>query len=180
VLHSISVIAAEESKNPLIPATNELVWGTIALLLLIGILWRAGVFKNIQRALSERTARIQGEMERAERERQEADDLLQRYRAQLAESRQEAARILEEARKNAEEVRKDLIARAEADANRVIERAREEIQGERNRAVAEIRGEAATLALELAGRVIGESLDDERHRRLVERYLEQVGPDGRA
>jgi F-type H+-transporting ATPase subunit b len=178
VLHSISVLAAEESKNPLIPAINELVWGTIAVLLLIAILWRTGVFKNIQKALADRTNRIQGEMERAERERQEADELLQRYRAQLAEARQEAARILEEARKNAEEVRKDLIARAEADAGRVVERAREEIQGERNRAISEIRGEAATLALDLAGRVIGESMDDERHRRMIDRYLEQVGPDG--
>jgi len=98
VLLAFTVLGAEGSKNPLIPALNELVWGTVALLLLIGILWRTGVFKNIQKALADRTARIQGEMERAERERREADELLQRYRAQLAESRQEAARILEEAR----------------------------------------------------------------------------------
>ncbi len=178
MLATIGLLAAEETKNPLLPALNELVWGTISLLLLLAILWRAGVFRNIRKALGDRTDRIQGELERAERERKEAQELLERYRQQLAEARQEAARILEEARKNAESVRRDLLARAEADAGRVVERAREEIQGERNRAVSEIRGEAASLALDLAGRVIGESLDDERHRRLVDRYLEQVGPRG--
>jgi F-type H+-transporting ATPase subunit b len=178
VLSTIGLLAAEETKNPLLPALNELVWGTISLALLLLILWRTGVFRNIRTALGERTERIQGELERAEHERQEAQALLERYREQLAEARQEAARILEEARKNAENVRRDLLARAEADASRVVERASEEIQGERNRAISEIRGEAAALALDLAGRVIGESMDDERHRRLVERYIEQVGPRG--
>jgi F-type H+-transporting ATPase subunit b len=104
---TIGVLAAETTKNPLIPAWNELIWGTISLLLLLVILWRTGVFANIRKALGERTERIQGELERAERERKEAQELLERYRQQLAEARQEAARILEEARKNAENVRRD-------------------------------------------------------------------------
>jgi F-type H+-transporting ATPase subunit b len=178
LLATIGLLAAEETKNPLLPALNELIWGTISLLLLLLILWRTGVFANIRKALGERTERIEGELERAERERQEAHALLERYKEQLAEARQESARILDEARKNAENVRRDLLVRAEADAARVVERAREEIQGERNRAVSEIRGEAASLALDLAGRVIGESLDEERHRRLIDRYIEQVGPRG--
>ena len=164
-------------KNPILPEANELIWGTIAFLILFALLAKF-VFPQVNQALKNRTDKIQGDLTQAERDREEAAKTLAEYRAQLAAAREESTRIMEEARKHAEQVRKDLLAKAQEDANRVVERAQEEIQAERNRAVAEIRGQAAGLALDLAGRVIGESLDDDRHRRLIERYIEEVGPRG--
>jgi F-type H+-transporting ATPase subunit b len=175
----LAALAAEESGTKLIlPAANEIIWGTVAFLLLLLVLARAGVFKSISKALAERTARIQGEMERAAQERAEADDLLAQYRRQLADARAESNRIMEEAKASAEQMRRELLAKAEADANRVVARAQEEIQAERNRVLSDLRGETASLALGLAGRVIGETLDDERHRRLVDRYIEELTPRG--
>ncbi len=164
-------------KNPILPATNELIWGSIAFLILFALLARL-VFPRLGDALTNRTNKIQGDLEQAERDRTEAARLLAEYHAQLAAAREEASRMLEEARRNAEQVRRDLLSKAQEDANRVVERAQEEIQAERNRAVSEIRSQAAGLALDLAGRVIGESMDDERHRRLIERYIEEVGAGG--
>jgi F-type H+-transporting ATPase subunit b len=164
-------------KNPILPAANELIWGSIAFVILFVLMARM-VFPRLNQALQGRTTKIQGDLDQAEHDREEAARLLEEYRSQLAAAREEAGRMLEEARKNAESVRRDLLSKAEADARRVVERAQEEIQAERNRAVSEIRGQAAGLALDLAGRVIGESLDDDRHRRLIERYIEQVGPGG--
>jgi F-type H+-transporting ATPase subunit b len=178
VIHASPVLGASSGTNLILPATNELIWGTVAFVLLLLLLWRVGVFGRMRQALAERSARIQGDLERAEEARRQAEEVLARYRQQLADARQEANRIVEEARQSAEQVRRDMVARAEADANRIVVRAQEEIQGERNRAIAEVRTETATLALELAGRVIGETLDDERHRRLVERYIEELAPSG--
>jgi F-type H+-transporting ATPase subunit b len=174
----LPLVLGESGTKQILPATNEIIWGTVAFVLLLVVLARAGVFKQIQKALAERTERIQGEMERAAQERQEADQLLERYRQQLTEARAEANRIMEEAKASAEQARRDLLAKAEADANRVVSRAQEEIQAERNRVLSELRGETASLALGLAGRVIGETLDDARHRRLVDRYIEELAPRG--
>jgi F-type H+-transporting ATPase subunit b len=173
----VHVVVPLADNNPILPAANELIWGAIAFLILFAALARL-VFPRINEALKDRTDKIQGDLEQAEHDRQDAARVLAEYRAQLAAARQESTRIMEEARKNAEQVRKDLIARAQEDANRVVERAQEEIRAERSRAVAEIRGQAAGLALDLAGRVIGESMDDERHRRLIDRYIDEVGSRG--
>ena len=90
--------AEEKTKNPLIPAWNELIWGTIAFVLLLVILWRTGVFKRISDALAERARRIQGEIDKAEHNRAEAEKLQQQYRDRLESSREEADRIIEASR----------------------------------------------------------------------------------
>jgi F-type H+-transporting ATPase subunit b len=169
-----AVALAAESTNPILPATNEIIWGTVAFVLLLVLLARSGVFKQISKALTERTERIEGNIERAERIPREAEETLEKYRALLAEARDEANRIREDARRDAEQARRDLLERAEADANRIVQRAQEEIQAERDRAVAQVRREVGSLALTLAGRVIGETMDDDRQLRLVDRYIEQL------
>jgi F-type H+-transporting ATPase subunit b len=178
VLLVTALLGAEEGGTKLVlPQTNELIWGSIAFLLLFALLWKF-VFPKVNVALQARTSKIQGDLEQAERDKEEAAQLLSDYRAQLAAARDESNRILEETRKSAEVMRRDLLAKAESDANRVVARAQEEIVAERDRAVAEVRRETGSIALGLAGKVIGESMDDERHRRLVDRYIEELTPRG--
>ena len=172
----LAVIAlVAEEKNPLIPATNELIWGTFSFVILLVILWRVGVFKRISDALKERTDRIEGNIERAERDRQEARELLERYRRQLDEARDEARRILDEARQTGEQIRKDIHARAEEEANRMIDGATREIRAERDRAARELRREMGVLAVQVAERVVGRELDAEGHRQLIDDYIEELG-----
>jgi len=170
------ILAAESSKNPILPATNEIIWGTVAFVLLLLLLARTGVFKQIERALAERTARIEGKLEKAEQIRRESEETLAEYRALLAAAREESNRILEDARRSAEQVRRELVQKAEAEASRVFQRAQEEIRAERDRAVSDVRRQAAALALQLAERVIGESMDEARQLRLVDRYIEEITP----
>ena len=174
--------AKEEEHSPILPATNELIFGTIAFLLLLLLLWRFGVFKKIREALEERSRRIEGQIDQAERTRQEADALLAQYRQQLDESRDEAQRIVREAREAADQLRKDLQARAQEDANRILESARAEIEAERERVARELRREVGRLAVQVAERVVGESLDGDRQLQLVDRYIEELdaGANGAA
>jgi len=172
-----ALVLAQESSgssNPILPATNELIVGIIAFAVLYFILSKLA-FPRANQALKERTENIEGKLEHAERERQRADELLRQYKERLARAEGEAQRIIDEARANAERLRKELSAKAEADADRIITRARGEIQAERDRAVRALRGEVGTLAVELASRVVGDSLDREAQLRLVDQYIDQLG-----
>jgi F-type H+-transporting ATPase subunit b len=171
--------AAEGEPSPIFPATNELIWGTIAFLILLVLMYRT-VWPSVDKAFKDRRANIEGKLEEAEREREEADQLLERYRRRLRDAEDETQRILEEARANAERVRRELLAKAEADAGRELERARQVIRSERDQAISQLRSEVGTLAIELATRVVGDSLDRERQLRLVDEYIDELGDQAQA
>jgi len=166
--------AEEETKNPLIPAWNELFWGTLAFVALLVVLWRVGVFKKISEALQERAKRIEGQIEDADRVKAEAERTLEEYRAKLAQAREEASRLVAEARDAGEQLRRDLQQRAQEEANRIVEAARAEIQGERERAAASLRREIGSLAVQVAERVVGFELDEDRQRELVDGYIDEL------
>jgi F-type H+-transporting ATPase subunit b len=171
--------AAEHEQSPILPAANELIWGTVAFLILLFLMYRT-VFPSINQAFKDRRANIEGKLEQAEREREEAEQLLEEYRRRLRDAEDETQRILEEARSNAERVRRDLLAKAEGDAGRELDRARQAIRAERDQAIRQLRNEVGTLAVELATRVVGDSLDRERQLRLVDEYIEELGTQAQA
>ncbi|HEX2156668.1 MAG TPA: F0F1 ATP synthase subunit B, partial [Actinomycetes bacterium] len=171
--------AAEHEQSPILPAANELIWGTIAFLILLFLMYRT-VWPSVNQAFKDRRANIEGRLEEAEREREEADQLLEQYRRRLRDAEDETQRILEEARANAERVRRDLLAKAEADAGRELERARQAIRSERDQAIRQLRNEVGTLAIELATRVVGDSLDRDRQLRLVDQYIDDLGNQAQA
>lgn len=169
--------AAEEAPNPLIPETVELIVGGLAFLIVFAILWRFA-FPAMNKMLAQRTDKIQGNLERAEKARTEADQELARYREQLAGARDEANRIIEEARKTADQLRRDLQTKAEQEAAATVARAQEEIRAERDRVFQELRTQVGTIAVDLAGRVVGESLDERAHKRLIDEYIDEVAASG--
>ena len=171
--------AAEHEQNPILPAANELIWGTIAFLILLFLMYRT-VWPSVDKAFKDRRANIEGKLEEAEREREEADQLLEQYRRRLRDAEDETQRILEEARGNAERVRRDLLAKAEADADRELDRARQAIRSERDQAISQLRNEVGTLAIELATRVVGDSLDRDRQLRLIDQYIDELGNQAQA
>jgi F-type H+-transporting ATPase subunit b len=171
--------AAEHEQSPILPASNELIWGTIAFLILLFLMYRT-VFPSINQAYKARRENIEGKLERAEKEREEAEQLLEQYRRRLRDAEDETQRILEEARSNAERVRRELLAKAEADAGRELDRARQAIRAERDQAIRQLRNEVGTLAVELATRVVGDSLDRDRQLRLVDEYIDELGNQAQA
>ena len=165
--------AAEEEHNPIIPELGELIPGALAFLIVFLVLQRFA-FPAIRKGLKERQDKIQGDLEEAERAKSDAQGSLQRYEEQLQEARTEAGRIIEEARKTAEQMRKDMATQAQEEAQQIVRRAQEEVRGERDRALQSLRRELAEASVELAGRVVGESLDRDRQMRLVDQYIDDV------
>jgi F-type H+-transporting ATPase subunit b len=175
----LAYLLAQEERNPIVPAANELIWGSVAFLILLVLMYRT-VFPQVNKVYKDRRANIEGRLEEAERERDEAEQLLQRYRERLAAADDETQRILEEGRANAERIRKELLAKADADAERRLERATEAIRAERDQAIRQLRGEVGTLAVELATKVVGDSLDRDHQLRLVDQYIDQLGDQTQA
>jgi len=163
----------QKAPNPLVPEPNEIIWGTLAFLVLLGIMWKFGVpaVKNMEQAREER---IRNDLEGAEKARTEAEAEKAQYLAQIAGAKEEAGRLIEEARQAAESVRADLIARAETEANDIRARAQADIANQRNQAMAQLRTDVASLSIDLAGRIVERNLDSDTNRQLVDSFIDQV------
>jgi F-type H+-transporting ATPase subunit b len=165
---------AASGLGPLAPDLTELIIGTIAFLIVFGMLARV-LMPRISKTLAERTDAIEGGLQRAEEAQTEANRALEQYRAQLAEARHEAARLREEAKEQGAQIKAELRAEGEAERQRIVEAAHAQLDADRQQAITALRAEIGTLAVELAGRIVGESLEDEaRQRRTVDRFLEQL------
>jgi F-type H+-transporting ATPase subunit b len=164
----------EHTPSPILPIWQELVVGTIAFGVLCFFLMKY-VFPTMEKTFRARVDAIEGGIERAERAQAEANELLAQYKAQLAEARTEAARIRDEARADAEGIRADIQAQAAQERDRIIATGREALAAERQSIVNELRAEIGTLAVDLAGRIVGESLEDEARRKgTVDRFLSDL------
>ncbi len=166
---------AEEDPNPILPIWQEVVVGSVAFAVLCFVLMKF-VFPKMEETFRARVDAIEGGLKRADERQNEANALLEQYRLQLAEARTEAARIRDEARADAQGIREDLLAKAREESDRIIAAGGEALAAERATIVRELRSELGTLAVDLAGRIVGESLADEARRRgTVERFLDELG-----
>jgi len=168
----------ETKHNPIIPIWQEVIIGMIAFGLLCYVLMKF-VFPQMEKTFAARVDAIEGGIKRAEAAQAEANQLLEQYRAQLAEARTEAARIRDEARADAEGIRQDVLAKAREESDRIIAAGREQLSAQRESIVRDLRSEVGELAVELAGRIVGESLADEaRSRGTVERFIAELDSAG--
>lgn len=166
--------AVTPPNNPLLPEWPELVIGTLAFVIVFYMLSRV-LMPRIQKTLAERTDAIEGGLQRAEEAQAEAARTLEQYRAQLAEARHEAARLREEAREQGAQIIAEMREQAQAEARRVTEAAQAQLEADRQQALAALRGEVGALSVELASKIVGESLADEaRQRRMVDRFLDEL------
>jgi F-type H+-transporting ATPase subunit b len=166
--------AVVPNANPLIPPLPELIIGAIAFLVVFGILGRV-LMPRIQKTLEERTDKIEGGLQRAENAQAEAARTLEEYRAQLQDARQEAARIRQEATEQGAQIIAEMREQAQAEARRVTEAAQAQLTADRQQALAALRQEVGALAVDLAGKIVGESLADQAAQgRLVDRFLDEL------
>jgi F-type H+-transporting ATPase subunit b len=139
------------------------------------LMWQFA-FKPIATMLSERKERIEQGLRDAEQARKDRESAEQERLAALTEARREANDILARAQKVAQETRDADIAATREELERMRVRASDEITAEKSRALAELRSEVADLALQAAGRVVRETMNDQRQRRLVEEFLADPNP----
>ena len=159
---------------PVQPYWQEIVIAVIAFSLVCVVLMKV-VFPRMERVFAARVDAIEGGLERAAATRAEAAQLLSDYRAQVAAVRAEAATIRDNARAEAAGVRDGILAQARAEAERVAAAGRRQLQAERERIRIELQEQIESLAFDLAGRILGESLEaDLRHGTDLRRSADPV------
>jgi F-type H+-transporting ATPase subunit b len=134
--------------------------------------------KPVTKMLSDREQRIEQGLKDAEQARRDRENAETERVAALTEARREANDILTRAQKVAQETRDADIAATRDELERMRVRAAADIEAEKVRAIADVRAEVADLALQAAGRVVGETMTDERQRRLVDEFLRTAGTGG--
>jgi F-type H+-transporting ATPase subunit b len=176
--HAVPVLAEEGGAGLQI----NLFWIIVSSLnfLLFLFLISRFAFGPINEILESRRRRIEQGLKDAEQARQDRENAEKERAAALQEARREANEILARAQKIAQETRDADIAATKADLERIRERAAAEIEAEKQRAITELRTEVADLALQAASKVVGETLNTERERRLVAEFLTEINsaPNG--
>lgn len=173
MIHTQLVLAAE-SPSPVMPHLGEVILGLVSFGILFFLLWKFAV-PRFEAAYKERTEKIEGGITKAERAQAEAQEALEQYKAQLADARAESARIRDDARLEAEQIKEELRAQAQEEAARIVAAGQAQLEAQRAQIVAELRVELGRQAVELASRVVGESLEDDARRRgTVDRFLDEL------
>jgi len=168
-----SLAVTPMADNFLVPNATFFV-ELFAFLLLLFLLGKF-IIPPINRAMTARQDAIRAEFAELDEAKSEASAAEEEFKAQIADARHEAARIREEAREQGAAIIAEMREQAQAEAARIVEHAHTQIEADRKSAAASLRGEVGTLATTLAGRIVGESLDDEaRQSRVVDRFLTEL------
>lgn len=164
---------AEAAEARIINLDRSLIIQAFNFLLLLFLLYRF-LYRPLLRTLDSRSAAIKQQLDEAQAAREEAKRRLGEAEERIREARAEAQAAREAAIREAQELRERLSAQAREEASRLVAAARAEIEQDVRRAKAELREEVGTLAVEIAERLIGQSLREADHRRIVEEALEQM------
>jgi F-type H+-transporting ATPase subunit b len=145
----------------------------ITFVIMLAILARY-VYPEIVKLAEARQQAIAEQLKEAEQARTEAEQRLKEAAAKLDDAHKTAQSVIEAATKSGEQLRHELKQKAEEESKRTIEAAKKEIEAERERAVQSVRSEVANLVVGATEKVIGETLDDTKHRQLIERAIAEV------
>ncbi|TMC54895.1 MAG: F0F1 ATP synthase subunit B [Chloroflexi bacterium] len=135
--------------------------------------WLISIAEARQRAITE-------QLDQAEKARADAEARLKEAESKLVDARKTAETVIEGANRSGEQLRQELRQKAEAEYQRIVQNAQKDIEAERDRALQSAQDEVAGMVVAATEKVIGETLDDPRHRKLIERAIQEVASgDGR-
>lgn len=152
------------------PQIGTFVWTLLTFIIMLVILGRYA-WKPLLGALAAREASIQGSLEQARREREEAASLLEQQRELVTQARRERAEALALGRRDAEKLKAELLEEAGRQREQLLRQAEGQIEASMRQARNELRGIVADLAIGAAEKLLARNLDDAAQRRLVEEHL---------
>ena len=146
------------------------IWAAVNLILLF-ILLKIFLFKPVNKIMDERTRTIQDDLDAAKKSKEEAEALKKEYEDNISDAKQKAQEIIMKAHEDAESEKSAILKKSQEEADQLISDAKKTIENERKRVLAQAQTQIADLAIEAASKIIGENLDDEKNRRLVDKFL---------
>ncbi len=141
--------------------------------IILFVLLRLFLYKPVLKMLDERARRTKEAMEMAEATKKQYEEARTEIQKQMEKGRQEAQAIIAQAIQTGERMKEEARQEASRQTQEMIERAREEIAAERERIVEDLRREFVEISIAAAEKVIRETLDREKHRKLIEETLKE-------
>ena len=172
VLNHIDVIRATD--NPLLEASPGLMICTLVLFFITLYILKRYVFGPVGAMIERRRAQIQESIEEAERARKEAEELLADYRRRLEQARREADELRERGRRDGDRERTAIVEAAHGQRDRILTETERDVRVAQDRALTAVRTEVGELALAAAEKATRRSLSDAEHRRLIEEAITEI------
>jgi F-type H+-transporting ATPase subunit b len=163
----------DEKPNILEPQPSLAIWTVVVFLGLLFVLGRFA-WKPLINALHQREEHLEHVLLETERARNESERLLSEHSRRLAAAESQVRAMIEEARKSAQALADDIARKAQAEAELTKQRAERDIATARDQALSEIFEKTADLAVTVAGKVLGKSLGEDDHRRLIEAAVGEI------
>jgi F-type H+-transporting ATPase subunit b len=161
------------SSNFLVP--NGTFWVELIAFVIMFLILAKYVIPPINKAMTARQEAIRHQFVELDEATAKATAAETEFKSQITQARHEAARIREEAREQGAQIVAEMREQAQAEAARIVEHAHTQIEADRKQAVTSLRSDVGSMATTLAGRIVGESLDDQaRQSRVVERFLSEL------
>lgn len=148
------------------------IWSAVNIIILF-ILLKIFLFKPINKIMDERTRSIQEDIDSAKKSREEAEALKQEYAEDISGAKAEAQKIIMKAHEDAEAEKAVILQKSQEEADQLVSDANKAIESKRKRVLAQAQTQIADLAIEAASKIIGENVDDEKNRRLVDEFLSE-------
>jgi F-type H+-transporting ATPase subunit b len=150
-----------------------LLWTIITFAVLVLLLWKTA-WRPIVDALDARAEKVRGDIENAEKAREEAEKVLATHRQEMAKARDAAADIISKGREEAEKIKAEIVEKANKDASTIVERSRKEIELAKDSALAEIKNEVVLLSTEIASKIISKNINPDDQKALVQEALNKM------
>jgi len=150
-----------------------MIWAWITFLVLLFLLYKIA-WKPILSAIDNREKLIQDSIEQAEKTKKESEELLEKHKNLIRNAEVEAQKIIKENKELAEKSRQELIEHAKEESNKLREKAKLEIEHEKESALQALRSEVVDLTINATKKLIGDVLDDSKHRGIIENYIQKL------
>lgn len=170
----------EEGGNMLLPETSDLVWGTVAFVIIAVVLLRYAL-PRFTKVLDERTRRIEEGLELADKAKEDHSNAELKAARLVEDARRDAAKIREDAQVQAQEIVAAAREAAQGEAGKALDAAERQIQADKQAAQISLRTDVGLLASSLAEKIVGEQLKDtELSARVIDRFLDdlEAAPNG--
>lgn len=145
---------------------------------LLLVLLRIFLYRPIVNMLDRRREKIRTDLDEADKARSQAEAAKQEYEKQLEQAREERRSIVAQANEQADKMREEILEKARSEAQQLVAKTEEETEALRRQTLVGAQDEIVDLALAAAGKVVGESLDEKAHRRLIQEFIAEVGDLG--
>ena len=144
---------------------------TIALFFVLKIF----LFEPVMKMIRDRQKEIDDMYEEADQAKQQATSLRTEYTDKLAAATKTSERLVKEAVERGQLRQEDIIRQANAEADAIRQKAQAEIAQEKKKALDDAKHEIAGLVMDVAGKVVGRSLNDADQEKLVDQFIEELG-----